>query len=131
MLWFCCFSSLWSQSDNFEHNMGNLKVEILKYKIKKGVGGLAVHWIERKAKENSWPQFDAVTILCAKVGIHGMHFCCTVQKTHHSEKRGHLKKVTTSVLLVFHYSCIMGEVYFSLLYGMEAAEVLTDLYKLT
>lgn len=25
-----------------------------------------------EAKENSWPQFDAVTILCANVGIHGI-----------------------------------------------------------
>lgn len=29
-------------------------------------------WIERKANENCWPQYDAVTVICTNVGLYGI-----------------------------------------------------------
>lgn len=46
--------------------------------------------VQRKAKENSWPQFDAVTIPSTTVGIHGVSL--VLLRRHTLAKRGQLKK---------------------------------------
>lgn len=86
MVWFFCFSSPWLQSDNFDTTCAIWKLQYENMtKIWSWKSSCPLNRVKRKAEENSWPQFDAVTNLCANRGIHGISV--VLLRRHNTGKR--------------------------------------------